>query len=50
MKKDIEIPEVKNVTIAIVREKNLMNQEEWRVHLINKNPIPLENTMVAKKG
>lgn len=50
MKKDITIPEVKNVTIAIVREKNLLNQEEWRVHLINNNPFPLENTLVASKG
>lgn len=50
MKKDIEIPEVKNVTIAVVREKNLLNQEVWRVHLINNNPFPLENTLVASKG
>ncbi|MEQ1585465.1 MAG: hypothetical protein ABL895_06285 [Cyclobacteriaceae bacterium] len=50
MKKDIEIPEVKNVTIAVVREKNLLNQEDWRVHLINNNPFPLENTLVASKG
>jgi len=50
MKKDIEIPEVKNVTIAVVREKNLLNQEEWRVHLINNNPFPLVNTLVASKG
>lgn len=50
MKKDIEIPEVRNVTIAVVREKNLLNQEEWRVHLINNNPFPLENTLVASKG
>lgn len=50
MKKDIEIPEVKNVTIAVVREKNLLNQEEWKVHLINNNPFPIENTLVASKG
>ena len=50
MKKDIEIPEVKNVTIAVVREKNLLNQDEWRVHIINNNPYPLENTLVASKG
>jgi len=50
MKKDIEIPEVKNVTIAVVREKNLLNQDEWRVHLINNNPYPLENTLIASKG
>lgn len=50
MKKDIEIPEVKNVTIAVVREKNLLNQEEWKVHLINNNTFPIENTLVASKG
>jgi len=50
MKKDIEIPEVKNVTIAVVREKNLLNQEEWRVYLINNNSFALENTLVASKG
>jgi hypothetical protein len=50
MKKDITIPEVKNVTIAIVKEKNLLNQEEWRVYLINNNSFALENTLVASKG
>jgi hypothetical protein len=50
MKKDIEIPEVKNVTIAVVREKNLLNQEEWRAFLINNNSFALENTLVASKG
>jgi hypothetical protein len=50
MKKDIEIPEVMNVTVAVAREKNLLNQDEWRVHLINKNVFPIENTIVASKG
>lgn len=50
MKKDIEIPEVKNVTLAVVREKNLLNQEEWKVYLINTNPFALENTLVASTG
>jgi hypothetical protein len=50
MKKDIEIPEVKNVTIAVAREKNLLNQEEWKVYLINKNQFPIENTLVASNG
>jgi hypothetical protein len=43
MKKDIEIPEVKNVTLAVVREKNLLNQEEWKVYLINNNDFPIED-------
>ena len=50
MKKDIEIPEVKNVTVAVTREKNILNQDEWRVYLINNNPFALENTLVASKG
>lgn len=50
MKKDIEMPEVKNVTLAVVREKNILNQNEWRVFIINKNTYPLENTLVASQG
>ena len=50
MKKDIEIPEVKSVTVAITREKNILNQDEWRVYLINNNPFAIENTLVARKG
>ncbi|MCW5911375.1 MAG: hypothetical protein KIT62_09890 [Cyclobacteriaceae bacterium] len=50
MKKDIAIPEVKHVTLAVVREKNLLNQPEWKVYLINNNPFPIENTLVASKG
>jgi hypothetical protein len=50
MKKDIEIPEVKNVTVAITREKNILHQDEWKVYLINKNRFPIENTLVASTG
>ena len=50
MKKDIEIPEVRHVTLAVVREKNILNQNEWKVYLINNNPFPIENTLVASKG
>ena len=50
MKKDIEIPRVENVTLAIAREKNLLDQYEWKVYLINNNSFPIENTLVASKG
>ncbi len=50
MKKDIEIPEVKNVTLAVAREKNLLNLDEWKVYLINNNDIPIENTLVVSRG
>jgi hypothetical protein len=50
MKKDIEIPEVKNVTLAVVRKKNIGEKDEWQVHIINNNDHPIENTLVASKG
>lgn len=50
MKKDIEIPEVKNVTVAIVREKTLFNAYDWKVYLINNNNVQLENTLVSSTG
>jgi hypothetical protein len=45
MIKDINIPEVKNVTLAVARTGS-----EWTVYLINNNDEPLENTLVASKG
>ncbi len=50
MKKDIEIPEVKNVTIAVIREKTLLNTYEWKVYLINNNTFQIENTLVSSTG
>ena len=50
MKKDIHIPEVSNVTLAVVRETTLLNTHEWKVFLINNNSFPIENTLVASKG
>lgn len=50
MNKDIPKPEVKNVTIAIVCEKNILNQDEWKVYLINSNDFAIENTLVASRG
>jgi hypothetical protein len=50
MIKDITLPTVKNVTLAVVREKNNLLQDEWKVYLINNNDFPLENTLVASTG
>jgi hypothetical protein len=47
---DINIPEVKNVTLAIGRKKNIIGSDEWKVFLINTNDFPIENTLVASKG
>lgn len=50
MKQDILIPEVKHVTVAVVRERDLLNKEEWKVYLLNKNDHPIDNTLVSSKG
>lgn len=50
MIRDIEIPEVKNVTVVIARRQQPGETDEWKVYLINKNPFPIENALVASKG
>jgi hypothetical protein len=50
MIKDIVTPDVKNVTLAVAREKNILRQDEWKVYLINNNSFPIENTLVASTG
>jgi hypothetical protein len=50
MIKDIEIPEVRNVTLAVAKRKSPGEKDEWQVYLINRNAHPLENTLVASKG
>lgn len=50
MIKDIQIPEVKNVTLAVARKKSIGESDEWKVYIINKNDFPIENTLVASKG
>jgi hypothetical protein len=50
MIKDIVTPDVKNVTLAVAREKNILHQDEWKVYLINNNSFPIENTLVASTG
>jgi hypothetical protein len=49
MMKDIQVPEVKNVTLAVARQRT-DGQDEWRVYLINNNEFPIENTIVASQG
>lgn len=50
MKKDIIIPKVENVQVAVVRKKNELNQEEWAVFLLNRNGFLLENVLVTSSG
>jgi hypothetical protein len=47
---DIEIPEVKNVTLAIARKQQPGEQAGWKVFLLNQNGFPIENALIASKG
>ena len=50
MIKDIVVPEVKNVTLAIARRSAVGEVREWKVYLINNNEVSIDNTLVASKG
>ena len=50
MKKDLNIPKVENVTVAIVKKTNEVNVDEWFVYLINQNDFDIENTLVTSTG
>jgi len=50
MKKDINFPEVKNITVAIVRKKNELGEYIWDVYLMNSNNHPIENILVVSHG
>ncbi len=50
MIKDIIVPEVKKVTLAIARRNEKGVPAEWKVYLINNNEFPIENALVASKG
>ena len=51
MKKDIIIPEISNVEMAIVYEYNtIYNTNDWNVYLVNNNNIRLEMVVIVSKG
>ncbi len=50
MKKDILIPEVKNVYVAAVLMTNDTGDQQWWIHLINDSTSPLENVMIQSRG
>lgn len=51
MKKDIQIPEVSGVKVAVVFEHNeIYNTDDWNVYLINEKDISLEMVVIVSKG
>ena len=50
MIEDIEFPNVKGVKLAIARQYDELNNQDWHVYLLNRNPHALSNVMVVSKG
>ena len=51
MKKDIQIPEVTNVEMAVVYEYNdLYKTDDWNVYIINNKRVDLEMVVIVTQG
>lgn len=51
MKKDIHIPNVINVEIAVVLDKNTQdNSNEWGVYIINRKEVAIEMVVIVSQG
>lgn len=51
MKKDIEIPQVKDVYVAAIKEFNEeFRSDEWNVYLINDSSKDLEMVLIVARG
>lgn len=51
MKKDIEIPEVKDVYIAIAKEYNkFFKSNDWNAYIINNKTVDLEMVLIVTSG
>jgi hypothetical protein len=51
MKKDIHIPEVSDVVIAVVFEYNGMYKtDDWNAYIINKKSVDLELVVIVSQG
>ncbi|MFT7442729.1 MAG: hypothetical protein ACI9Q3_001105 [Maribacter sp.] len=51
MKKDIQIPEVTNVEIAVVYEYNaIYKTDDWNVYIINNKNVDLEMIVIVTQG
>jgi hypothetical protein len=51
LKKDIQIPEVTNIEMAVVYEfNNIYNTNDWNVYLINNKNVALEMVVIVSQG
>lgn len=50
MKKDIDFGTVEGISVAVATTPNESGVDAWNVYLINNNPFPIENVLIASKG
>jgi len=50
MIKDIPLPVVEHVTLAVARSKDNLKQDTWHVYLLNNNDVAIENVLIASTG
>jgi hypothetical protein len=51
MKKDIIIPKVENVFVAVVNEFNeIYNTQDWNAYIINNKEVDLEMVLIVTSG
>jgi hypothetical protein len=50
MKKDIEFPIVQGVSLAVIYDKNELNEDDWNIYLLNENDFELENILITSRG
>jgi hypothetical protein len=51
MKKDITIPEVTDVEIAVVYEYNdIYNTDDWNIYIVNNKSVAIEMIVIVSQG
>lgn len=51
MKKDIQIPKVENVYVAVVNEYNdIYKTNDWKAYIINDKTVDIEMVLIVSKG
>jgi hypothetical protein len=51
LKKDIKIPEVKNVHVAVVQEEHIeYKTQDWNAYIINNSDVDLETVLIVSQG
>lgn len=50
MIKDIEFPEIKEVSLAVTKKEDVVEGDHWHVYLINQSEHPITGVLITSKG